>query len=116
MIKIEFDEKSVFTYSPSTLTIHAWDHKEGKFKGDVIGEVGSIKFAGKWQVYHFMEMLEFLLAKLYDELPVDKFKTLPTAKYLELKEDQEILRALQAVGVDNWEGYEMALDYLESNT
>lgn len=60
-----------------------------------------------------MEMLEFLLAKLYDELPPDKFKTLPIAKYDELVEDQKLLRALLAAGVDNWEGYEIALDYLE---
>jgi hypothetical protein len=63
MIKIEFDEKSVFAYEASELTIHAWDHAEGKHKGLIIGEVGSIKFADAGQAYHFMEMIELMLVK-----------------------------------------------------
>lgn len=37
-------------------------------------------------------------------------------EYDKLIEDRKLLRALQTAGVDNWEGYETALDYLESNT
>jgi len=73
MIKIEFDERSVFTYDPINLAVHAWDHRDGKWEGPVIGEVGSIKFASRWQVFHFMEMLEFMLEKL------DENKTEETA-------------------------------------
>lgn len=61
MINIELDEKTVFTYDAKNLTVHMWDHKNGKFEGPVIGQVGKIKFAGEWQVYHFLEMLEFIL-------------------------------------------------------
>jgi len=67
MIKIEFDERSVFTYDPTNLAVHAWDHRDGKWEGPVIGEVGSIKFASRWQVIHFMEMLEFMLEKLNED-------------------------------------------------
>ena len=67
MINIEFDERSVFTYDSINLKVHAWDHRDGKWEGPVIGQVGSIKFADRWQVYHFMEMLEFMLEKLKDE-------------------------------------------------
>ena len=64
MIKIEFDEKSVFTYDSKNLIVHVWDHRDGQWEGPVIGEVGSIKFSSKWQVYHFMEMLQFILEKI----------------------------------------------------
>jgi len=67
MINIEFDERSVFTYSSDTLTVNAWDHRDGKWEGPVIGCIGGIKFADKNQVYHFMEMLEFMLDKLDKE-------------------------------------------------
>lgn len=67
MLKIEFDEKSVFTYSPSNLSVHIWDHRDGKWEGPVIGEIGSIKFSDEWQVYHFMEMLEFMLEKIKEK-------------------------------------------------
>lgn len=67
MIKIELDERSVFTYDAENLEIQMWDHRDGKWHGPVIGMVGSIKFAGKWQVEHFMEMLEFILEKLKNE-------------------------------------------------
>jgi hypothetical protein len=64
MINIEFDEKSVFTYDHENLAIGVWDHRDGEYKGPVIGHIGSIKFANKRQLYHFMEMLEFILEKL----------------------------------------------------
>jgi hypothetical protein len=67
MIDVKFDEKSVFTYDAKNLTVHAWDHSDGWCKGPVIGEVGSISFASKIQLYHFMEMLEFILEKLENE-------------------------------------------------
>ncbi len=34
--------------------------------------------------------------------------TLENLEYLNLKEDSEFLAALEAAGVDNWEGYETA--------
>ena len=64
MINIKFDERSVFTYDVENLTVHALDHRDGKWEGPIIGEVGSITFVDEWQVYHFMEMLEFILEKL----------------------------------------------------
>lgn len=38
---------------------------------------------------------------------------IPFDEYLELKDDQMILQALYAAGVDNWEGYDEALASLE---
>jgi len=61
MLKIEFDERSVFTFDAKNLTVHAYDHRDGRWEGPVIGEIGSIKFSGEWQVLHFMEMLEYIL-------------------------------------------------------
>jgi hypothetical protein len=64
MINIEFDERSVFTYDTKNLTVHAWDHRDGWIEGPVIGEVGSVSFASKTQLYHFLEMLEFIIKRL----------------------------------------------------
>ena len=60
MINIEFDERSVFTYNAENLTVYVWDHRNGWCEGPVIGQIGKIKFANKAQLYHFMEMLEFI--------------------------------------------------------
>lgn len=40
--------------------------------------------------------------------------TLSSEEYESLLQDRKTLYALHAAGVDNWEGYEMALDELES--
>lgn len=34
-------------------------------------------------------------------------------EYIDLINDRNKLRALEAAGVDNWEGYDIAMDYLE---
>lgn len=34
----------------------------------------------------------------------------------EMQEDCDLLYALQAAGVDNWEGYEFAMEILHENT
>lgn len=39
--------------------------------------------------------------------------TILKAHYQELVEDSRFLKALQAAGVDNWEGYSYAFDYLD---
>lgn len=36
--------------------------------------------------------------------------TISQGEYRELKDDQNFLRALQAAGVDNWEGYDEAVE------
>lgn len=64
MINIELDDKSVFTYSTETLTVNIWDHRDGRFEGPAIGQVGKIKFASEDQLYHFLEMLEFILNRI----------------------------------------------------
>lgn len=38
--------------------------------------------------------------------------TISRAKHEQLLKDQQFLRALQAAGVDNWEGYEEAQEIL----
>jgi len=43
MLNIEFDEKSIFTYDSKNLSIGIWDHRDGRFKGPVIGLIGNIK-------------------------------------------------------------------------
>ncbi len=42
---------------------------------------------------------------VYERITVEELK--------ELLKDQRTLRALEAAGVDNWEGYEIALENLE---
>lgn len=45
-----------------------------------------------------------------------KTVTIDKEEYKELLEDQKFLYALQAAGVDNWDGYEYAQDiYQEEN-
>ena len=39
-----------------------------------------------------------------------KMITVLKSEYEELVRDQEFLRALEAAGVDNWEGYDIAQD------
>ena len=39
--------------------------------------------------------------------------TITKKEYEELKEDQQMLRALEGAGVDNWDGYEYAQDALK---
>lgn len=39
--------------------------------------------------------------------------TITKAEYDELLADQKILYALQGAGVDNWEGYDIAMQSLE---
>ena len=36
--------------------------------------------------------------------------TIPLQEYLDLREALDFLDALRSAGVDNWEGYEFALD------
>lgn len=38
--------------------------------------------------------------------------TIPLEEYVQLVADQRFLNALLAQGVDNWDGYELALDEL----
>jgi len=39
--------------------------------------------------------------------------TITKAEYDNLKEDRDWLRCLEAAGVDNWEGYDQAIDIRE---
>lgn len=39
--------------------------------------------------------------------------TIPKNEYIQLLEDQAFLNALQAAGVDNWDGYYCAIEILE---
>lgn len=39
--------------------------------------------------------------------------TITKNEYESLLEDAKKLRALEAAGVDNWEGYDIAMDYME---
>lgn len=36
-------------------------------------------------------------------------------EYIEFLENSRWLRALEAAGVDNWEGYNIAIDYYDGN-
>ena len=41
--------------------------------------------------------------------------TIDKQQYLKLQSDSNMLQALYAAGVDNWEGYEDALDIMDEN-
>jgi hypothetical protein len=43
---------------------------------------------------------------------MDETITISKEEYEELLEDAKFMRALEAAGVDNWEGYEYAQDLL----
>ncbi len=64
MIKIKFDEKSIFAINSDKQKILVFDHSKGKFKGPVIGPIVEIEFDGMWQLYHFKEMLDLMLEKV----------------------------------------------------
>jgi len=63
MINIQLSEHSVFTHSAKTNSIGIWDHRDGKWSGPCIGQIGNIVFCDRWQVEHMHEMLEMLLEK-----------------------------------------------------
>jgi hypothetical protein len=46
----------------------------------------------------------------------DEFVTITKKEYEELKDADEMLTALYAAGVDNWEGYDYALENYEENS
>ena len=64
MIKLEFDEKSIFAINSIEQKILVFDHSEGKFEGAVVGPIAEIKFSGMWQLHHFKEMLDLMLEKV----------------------------------------------------
>lgn len=39
--------------------------------------------------------------------------TISAQEYAKLQEDQQMLQALQAAGVDNWDGYDYARELLD---
>jgi hypothetical protein len=41
--------------------------------------------------------------------------TITKKEYEELKEDANLYRALQAAGVDNWEGWDFAMELFEES-
>jgi hypothetical protein len=43
---------------------------------------------------------------------MDEKITITKKEYDELLEDRQWLRALEAAGLDNWEGYDIAQDYM----
>jgi len=45
--------------------------------------------------------------------PAGELVTIPMSEYISLKEDRDFLNRLQAAGVDNWEGYDMACEELD---
>jgi hypothetical protein len=61
-MKIELDEKCVFTYSKEDLSIHIHRHTEKRYSGKVEYE-GSLRFFDKAQMSQFLEMMELCLNK-----------------------------------------------------
>lgn len=45
----------------------------------------------------------------------DKMVTISEEEYDKLREDQFRLECLQDAGVDNWDGYAIALEYFNAN-
>jgi hypothetical protein len=41
--------------------------------------------------------------------------TIHMERYKELIESEKVLDALRTAGVDNWDGYDIAMEYLEYN-
>lgn len=51
----------------------------------------------------------------YEEITYVETVTIPKSKYDSLIKDADFMRALEAAGVDNWEGYNVAIDILEES-
>lgn len=51
--------------------------------------------------------------KIADSLATKGYIMIPDERYHELIMDSRILRALDRAGVDNWEGYDHAMEFLE---
>lgn len=58
---------------------------------------------------------EKLIDSLNEEKENKEFKNPSEGRIQELLKKEKILNALQAYGVDNWEGYEMAMESVEEN-
>jgi hypothetical protein len=43
-----------------------------------------------------------------------EYTLVPTEAYNQLKSDLRLLEALQGAGVDNWDGYDVAIEMLDS--
>lgn len=58
---------------------------------------------------------EFIIraAKKYADLKLEEFKN--SKDYLQLVQDSKWLYYLKCAGVDNWEGYNIAIDLKEEN-
>lgn len=64
MIDIQIDERSVFTYSFRDKCIGIWHHRDGRFKGPVIGPCAFISFKHPDLIYALKEQLDLLLEKI----------------------------------------------------
>lgn len=55
------------------------------------------------------------MADEYQTQMVDgvEFTLVPTKEFNNLLESQQFLDALQAAGVDNWDGYDIAREFME---
>lgn len=49
------------------------------------------------------------------DLTVKKWISIPEEEYKQMVQDIKFLDALRAAGVDNWSGYDYALDILEED-
>jgi len=50
-----------------------------------------------------------------ETLDMEETVTISKKEYNELKEDAAIYQALEAAGVDNWDGWDIAMDILGEN-
>ena len=41
--------------------------------------------------------------------------TISVERYKELLDTERFMRALEGAGVDNWEGYDIAIDYMDED-
>jgi len=62
-MKIEIDKKSVFTFNAETLSVQLHNHRDGKYDGPMIGQIGEITFSDIDQVFQFQEMLQLIIDK-----------------------------------------------------
>lgn len=70
--------------------------------------------AGRWEMNPFYADKIINIIKK-ETLDMEETVTISKKEYNELKEDAAIYQALEAAGVDNWDGWDIAMDILGEN-
>lgn len=69
-----------------------------------------------WSEANTPEQLVKILMDKIKKNSLSAFVTIPREKYYQLEEESDKLNALELTGVDNWDGYDIAMEYLKGES